>query len=164
MRPALFLMLLALATAPVCAAGAPADKSGSGTHTISSERLRAIMDSIKRSVMGDADSAATPGPMDPDELAQLIEAIEELQYHAELMSSESAPQRLDENAVVTFRALASQLYTEALNVRTIAAANPVNTYDFKLLDAAYERLYQTCAACHNLFRDSRRPGADPVPR
>ena len=153
MKSLLILMLLALMTATVGATEALPEESGAGTHTVSSERLRAIMDSINRSISDDTDSGAVPGAIDPAQLSQLIEAIEELQYHAELMSGESAPQKLGESEVVTFRALASQLYTEALNVRNIAGGNPVNTYDFNLLNAANERLYQTCTACHDLFRD-----------
>ncbi len=153
MKTFFILMLLALATPPVCAAEELPDKSGPGAHAASSDRLRAIMDSINRSIEDDTDSGAVPGAIDAGQLAQLIEAIEELQYHAELMSAESAPHRLSDSEVVTFRALASQLYTEALNVRTLAGENPATTYDFNLLDAANERLYQTCAACHDLFRD-----------
>jgi hypothetical protein len=153
MKPVLILILLALATAPAGAAEELRDETGPRVPSVSSNRLRAIMDSINRSVADDTDSGAIPGAIDPAQLAQLIEAIEELLYHAELMSGESAPRKLGDSEVVTFRALASQLYTEALNVRTIAAGNPVDTYDFNLLNAAHERLYQTCTACHDLFRD-----------
>ena len=153
MKPLFLLMLLVLATLPAGADEVLPDACGTGAHTGSSERLRAIMESINRSIEDDTDSGAIPGAIDAGQLAQLIEAIEELQYHAELMSAESAPRRLGDTGVVTFRALASQLYTEALNVRTLAGGNPVNTYDFNLLNAAYERLYETCAACHDLFRD-----------
>lgn len=153
MKPAYILMLLALATAQGNADEAFPEAAPPGTHTVSSDRLRAIMDNINQNIVDDTDSGAVPGAIDPGQLAQLVEAIEELLYHAELMSEDVAPRHLSATEVVTFRALASQLYTEALNVRTLAEENPVNTYDFNLLNAAYERLYQTCTACHDQFRD-----------
>jgi mono/diheme cytochrome c family protein len=86
-------------------------------------------------------------------MPDMIEAVEELLYFAEFMSMNPPRRDLGENQMVTFRALASQLYTEALNVRDIARDYNLSTYDFDLLNTAYERMYQTCAACHELFRD-----------
>lgn len=146
-------MLLALATPLAAAADGPPDEPGSFDHAVSSDRLRAIMEDINRSIQDDSDGGTVPGAVDPAQLAQLTGAVEELLYHAELMSAESAPRQLTDSAVVTFRALASQLYTEALNVKSLAGANPATTHDFNLLNAGYERLYQTCTACHDLFRD-----------
>jgi hypothetical protein len=83
----------------------------------------------------------------------MTEAVEELLYFAEFMTLNPPRRDLGDNQIVTFRALASQLYTEALNVRDIARDYSLATYDFELLNTAYERMYQTCAACHELFRD-----------
>ena len=153
MKPAFILMLLALAAAPGSTEEPFPEEAQPGDHADSSERLRAIMETINRNIGDDTDTGAVPGAIDAEQSAQLTGAIEELLYHAELMSDELSPQGLSATEVVTFRALASQLYTEALNVRTLAEGSPVNSFDFNLLNAALERLYQTCTACHEQFRD-----------
>ena len=91
-----------------------------------------------------------------DELTDLIESVEELLFYAEIMSTKIPETELEENQAVIFRAMAGQLYDEALNVQQIA-----NNYDFRVIDSAqnrllneaYLRLDRTCAACHQLFRD-----------
>lgn len=153
MKPAPLLLWLALA-----AGSAGAEESAPGTpdpatHADSSERLRAIMDGINRSLDDDTDTGAIPGAIDAAQMAQLLEAVEELLYHAELMTPESSPRQLGTSEIVTFRALASQLYTEALNIRTLAGTKPASTYEFNQINASFDRLYETCTACHDLFRD-----------
>ncbi len=48
----------------------------------------------------------------------------------------------------TFRAMASQLYSESLRLEEAVEAN-----DHNALNAGYQRLRETCNACHRLFRD-----------
>ncbi len=154
MKPLLLLLTLMLAAAVSPAAPA----ASSAGPTVGSDRLRNIMDEINRHLADDTDTGAVPGETDAGQLAELTAAIEELLYHAELMSTDAAPRGLDANQVVTFRALASQLYSEVLNLRAIAEPAPVTTYDFNLLNAAQERLFETCTACHALFRDPQPGG------
>jgi len=122
-------------------------------HGMVGERLQLIMQNIRAGVHDINDVEASGEPLTQERLDDMVEAVQDLMYFAEFMSLN--PPRLDlgENQIVTFRALASQLYTEALNVRGIAESYNLDSRDFELLDSAYERMYQTCAACHELFRD-----------
>lgn len=116
-------------------------------HAASSDRLKIIMDNLYASAH-ESESSGQEQKISKDEMADLIEAVEELLFNAELMASGTPEFGLDENELVTFRALAGQLYTEALNIQQLA-----NNYDYRLLEPAYRRLNQTCAACHSLFRN-----------
>jgi len=120
-------------------------------HGFSSERLRAIMQKLNLTVTDSTDPDYQPEDIASTDMEDMQEAVEELLFHAELLSTELPEQGLDESGLVTFRAIASQLYTETLNIKQIAENYSTNDQD--LLYSAYHRLYQTCAACHNLFRD-----------
>jgi hypothetical protein len=147
------LLLVPFATAAGPVDETPIPDPDVGQHGMVGERLRMIMENINAtvhdtgSVDGDRDKLTRNG------LDDMIEAVQELMYFAEFMTLNPPRRDLGENQIVTFRALASQLYTEALNVRDIARDYDLATHDFELLNSAYERLYQTCAACHELFRD-----------
>ena len=118
-----------------------------GKHAASSDRLKIIMDNLYASAH-ESESSGQEQNISKDEMADLIEAVEELLFNAELMTSGTSEFGLDEKELVTFRALAGQLYTEALNIQQLA-----KNYDYRLIEPAYRRLNQTCAACHSLFRD-----------
>ena len=150
------LALLSCIVFNVAAGAEPPPAAAGEMHGGASERLQAIMQHIKVTThdTGNVDTAgARPGN---EGMADMIEAVEEQLFHAELMTSEPPRQGLTQNQQTVFRALASQLYTETLDVQQVAQNYNVSTYDFNLLEAAYERLYQTCAACHELFRDRPR--------
>ena len=150
--PALLLMLPLTAVA-WAAAETPAPDPDVGQHGMVGERLRMIMENINFSIH-DANSVDTEKErLTRDGMDDMVEAVGELLYFAEFMTLNPPRRDLGENQIVTFRALASQLYTEALNVRDIAQDYNLSTYDFDLLNSAYERMYRTCAACHELFRD-----------
>lgn len=150
MNRVVILALLITGTLPGSAAEPPAP-GDAARHAVSSERLKSVMDGIHDSILQRLEEGGVEGT-EVAGLADLTGAVEELLYHAELLTPETAPQKLSTSDIVTFRALASQLYTEALNVRDIAAAAPSTAYEFNQLEITYERLYQTCAACHALFR------------
>lgn len=152
-RTTILVLLILLPTAASIAQTA----QDANAHAISSERLKSVMDGIHDTILRRMEEGGVEGA-EVAGLADLAGAVEELLYHAELLTPETAPQKLSTSDIVTFRALASQLYTEALNVRDIAAAAPSTTYEFNQLEITYERLYQTCAACHALFRP---PAGDP---
>jgi cytochrome c556 len=154
MKHAIILSLLMLAAVPACAAeDQPAAGEKMEQHGVASERLRTIMERINLSVHDNNNVDAIGEPIGRQDMADMVEAVEELLYHAELMSTGLSRPDFTAKQIVTFRALAAQLYTEALNVRDTAEASRLETYDFNLLNSAYERLYQTCTACHDLFRD-----------
>jgi hypothetical protein len=147
------LLLLPLAAFAGTVDDTPIPDPEISRHGMAGERLQMIMQNINFSIH-DANSVEAEGEkLTGDRMADMVEAAEELLYFAGFMSLNPPRRDLGENQIVTFRALASQLYTEALNVRDIAQDYDLTTYDFDLLNSAYERLYQTCAACHELFRD-----------
>ena len=88
------------------------------------------------------------GKISEEKMADLVEAVEELLFHAEMLSTGQPSVKLNETELATFRAMAGQLYTETLNLQQLT-----EYYDYHAIEPAYERLNQTCIACHNLFRD-----------
>ena len=120
-------------------------------HAIASERLSNIMQNLNQTVTNTNDPDNIPEEIIEEDLDDMREAVEELLFHAEMLSTEIPGPDLDETGIVTFRALSGQLYTETLNIKQIAENYSVT--DQELLYSAYERLYQTCAACHDLFSD-----------
>jgi len=117
-------------------------------HAISSEKLRVIMQDMYSSAYKSGVPDLQDGKMSEEKMADLIEAVEELLFHAELLSTGQPSVKLNETELATFRAMAGQLYTEALNLQQLT-----EYYDYHAIEPAYERLNQTCIACHNLFRD-----------
>ncbi len=120
-------------------------------HGDASERLRNIMQELNLNVADTADPDRQPEDVAAADLEALQEAVEELLFHAELLTTETSSERLKGSRLVTFRAIASQLYTETLNIKQVA--ENYNSNDQELLYSAYQRLYETCAACHDLYRD-----------
>ncbi len=123
-------------------------------HAESSERLIAIMRNMFSIVH--EEGISEDKNLSESQLADMVEAVEELLFYAEIMSSRIPETELEENEAVIFRAMAGQLYDEALNVQQIANNydfNVVDTTQNRLLNEAYVRLERTCAACHQLFRD-----------
>jgi len=90
------------------------------------------------------------------DMSDLLEAVEELMFYSELMQAKVPESELEVNEQLIFSAMANQLYDESLNIQQIT-----KNYDFDQTDnrndnifyEATERLNQTCAACHQLFRD-----------
>ncbi|HSR62655.1 MAG TPA: hypothetical protein VLN56_04540 [Gammaproteobacteria bacterium] len=119
-------------------------------HSISSDRVRTIMRQLNEASANEEVTHPELGDMQVVYMDDLLEAVEELVISAEMMQSMSPVPNLDENERVTFRAMASQLYTEALYLKAQA-----ETYDYEGADYTYERLMQTCVACHSLFRDQQ---------
>ena len=128
------------------------DAGNISKHGISSERLKTIMQNLNLTVTDSNDPDYQPEEIAQEDLDDMQEAVEELLFHAELLNAKMPETDLDESDLVTFRALASQLYTETLNIKQVAETYSPNNYE--LLYAAYHRLYQTCAACHSLYRDN----------
>lgn len=116
-------------------------------HAMSGEKLRMIMQDMYSSAFRSGVPDLQDSKISDEQMADLIEAVEELLFHAELLSTGQPGVKLDETELVTFRAVAGQLYTEALNLQQLT-----EYYDYHAIEPAYKRLNQTCIACHNLFR------------
>jgi len=86
-------------------------------HAESSERLATIMQQLLPLVRGIRLEETTT--LTEDDMADLIEAVEELLFYAELMSLKVPANELDENKSVIFRAMANQLYDETLNIQQL---------------------------------------------
>ena len=148
------VFLLIIFTNPDNIALAGSDQTDYQMHAESSERLINIMRSLFSIVHeGNVDEEKN---LSQEQLTNLIETVEELLFYAEIMSTKVPDTELEENQAVIFRAMAGQLYDEALNVQQIANNYDLSTPDSaqnRLLNEAYLRLDRTCAACHQLFRD-----------
>ncbi|GJM04038.1 MAG: hypothetical protein DHS20C09_00290 [marine bacterium B5-7] len=130
------------------------DRNSPAAHAESSERLTTIMRrlfSVVHEERIEENLALTQA-----DLSDLLEAVEELIFYSELMSAKVPESELEINDRVIFNAMASQLYDESLNIQQLT-----KNYNFDHTDTskdnifydATERLNQTCAACHQLFRD-----------
>jgi hypothetical protein len=119
-------------------------------HSVNSVKLREIMQAIdKWRRENPAADMKQPG-MDQELLDELVLQVEELLYHAELMSMGMPFTNLNETEMLIFKALGSELYTEALHIQQL-----VNNRQIRQLDRAYERMDRTCQACHQLFRRNK---------
>ena len=153
MRFHVLLILLPLAAAAAPEGDMSIPDPDVGQHGMVGERLRMIMENISGTVHDTGSVDADRDRLTRDGLDDMVEAVQDLMYFAEFMTLNPPRRDLGDNQIVTFRALATRLYDEALSVRDIARDYNLATHDFELLNSAYERLYQTCAACHELFRD-----------
>lgn len=140
------LLLPVLAFSADTGRQAPADTPA--LHAVSSDRIRAIMKKLEHATANKEIDHPELGQMRVVYMDDLLEAVEELVTGAEMVEAMSPVPELTENERVTFRAMASQLYTEALYLRAQA-----ENYNYEGADASYQRLMQTCVACHGLFRE-----------
>ena len=123
-------------------------------HASPSERLVIIMQELFSVVHKENVDETTS--ITKDQMDDMLEAVEELLFYAELMSGNIPATELEENENVIFSAMAGKLYDEALNIQQLAKG-----YNFDIssqsqeyvFNEALERLNRTCAACHQLFRD-----------
>ena len=82
-----------------------------------------------------------------EQIELLIHAANELKDSAEILPNITSS-KLDDTDVTTFRAMANQLYRETLNIQ-----EHINSSHFQEIRTSYQKLYETCNACHQLFRD-----------
>jgi len=151
----LFLVLVLLISITACDGDIDTEKKDAVSihekhtlHAISSEKLRVIMQDMYSSAYNSGVPDLQDGKLSEEKMADLVEAVEELLFHAEMLSTGQPSVKLNETELATFRAMAGQLYTETLNLQQLT-----EYYDYHAIEPAYERLNQTCIACHNLFRD-----------
>jgi hypothetical protein len=114
-------------------------------HAASGDRLKIIMENLYTSAR-ESETSGQVQKISENEMANMIEAVEELLFNAEMMTSGIPESSLDEKELITFRVLAGQLYTETLNIQQLA-----NNYDYRLIEPAYQQLNQTCTTRHSLY-------------
>tara|TARA_R110000782_G_scaffold101417_3_gene188113 strand:- start:740 stop:1222 length:483 start_codon:yes stop_codon:yes gene_type:complete len=131
------------------------DRNSPTAHAESSERLTTIMRrlfSVVHNERIEENLALTQA-----DLSDLLEAVEELIFYSELMAAKVPESELEVNDRVIFSAMASQLYDESLNIQQLTKNynfDHTNSSKDHIFYDATERLNQTCAACHQLFRDN----------
>ena len=124
-------------------------------HAESSERLLGIMQKI--SSIADSKQTSEEFSFTEEEMTDLVEAVEELLFYAELMTLKVPANQLEESNNVIFSAVASKLYNETLNIQQLTKSYDLHNTDYSqshLMNEAFSRLSQTCNACHQLFRDN----------
>ena len=151
----IFSILVLLVSITSCDSDINTEKNATGPvqekhtlHAMSSEKLRVIMQDMYSSAYKSGVPDLQDGKISEEKMADLVEAVEELLFNAEMLSTGQPSVNLNETELATFRAMAGQLYTEVLNLQQLT-----EYYDYHAIEPAYERLNQTCIACHNLFRD-----------
>ncbi len=123
-------------------------------HAESSERLLKIMKQISP-IAGEVNVEGL-NTLTEEDTTNLIEAVEELMFYAELMTVKIPATELEQSQNVIFSAMASKLYDEALNIQQLSKNYDLESTDHSqeyVLNEAFTRLSQTCNACHQLFRD-----------
>ena len=83
-----------------------------------------------------------------EQIELLIQTASELTQTAENLPNITADPDLSDSDQITFRAMAAQLYRETRNLQEAYDAG-----QSQALEPAYQRLHETCNACHRLFRD-----------
>lgn len=85
-----------------------------------------------------------------EQIDSLVTESKTLAGNADRLSEILTQGELTAEELITFKAIANQLYSEALRIQADIHAN-----NFINVDKGYRRLRQTCNACHNLFRTSK---------
>lgn len=130
------------------------DRDDPIAHAKSSERLTTIMRRLFSVVHEERIEENLE--LTKTDMSDLLEAVEELMFYSELMSAKVPESELEVNDQVIFRALANLLYDESLNIQQLTKNYNIDHTDSSKDNIFYdatERLNQTCAACHQLFRD-----------
>ncbi len=136
-----------------------------GEHGDASERLVTIMRSLFQAVREEdmVHEENIPGykAITSEQMNSLIESVEQLVVYSRAMAAQPPVSELAENDAVIFSAMAQRLDDEVVTLRQLAT-----NYDFRvavsaqqrLFNESYRRLNRTCAACHQLFRDTLPQG------
>jgi cytochrome c556 len=116
-------------------------------HGIYSEKLKTVMLRMNQLVFEREMTALQVLEEREQHLQQLIDAIADLVRAAEALTDAVPGIALIKEDQVVFRAMANQLYREAQAIGVM-----VEEKNYSALDPAYQRLNETCNACHSLFR------------
>jgi cytochrome c556 len=116
-------------------------------HVIVSDQIREIM--LKLNMLMNERGITPIEIMEQrvEYLRKLITTANELVVAAERMTDAIPGVRIEPQNQVTFEALAKQLQEQAVNIAFLAEQT-----DEEGLEPAYQRMSETCNACHTLFR------------
>ncbi len=116
-------------------------------HAIYSEELREIMRRMNQLVFEKELNELQKMEARVQHLRNLIDTVNELVVASESLTEALPGFELSHEEREIFYAMAKQLQIEANNIRKTAEET-----DYTYMDIAYQRLNDTCAACHELFR------------
>lgn len=116
-------------------------------HAVSSDKLRDIMQRLNQLTYEKELTAMEIEDMRVEHVQLLIETVHELVDAAEEMTDALPGLSMSFDEQLVFRDMADQLKNEAYNVWYKSEDN-----DFMGMDLAYQRMNNTCTACHQLFR------------
>ena len=116
-------------------------------HGIYSEKLRTIMQRMNLLVYEREMTALQVQETRNETLQQLINTVAELVKASEGLTDAIPGIELSTEDRVVFRAMANQLFREAQTLGVM-----VDEKNYPAVDSAYQRLNETCNACHSLFR------------
>jgi len=116
-------------------------------HAVSSDKLRDIMQRLNQLTYEKELAPMEIEDMRVEHVQLLIETVHELVDAAEEMTDALPGLSMSFDEQLVFRDMADQLKNEAYNVWYKAEDN-----DITGMDLAYQRMNNTCTACHQLFR------------
>lgn len=116
-------------------------------HVIVSDQIQEIMQKLNQLMNERGLSALDIMEYRAEYLRDLITAANELVIAAENMTDAIPGVRIEPQNQVTFEAMAKQLQEQAVNIAFMAEQT-----DEMGLEPAYQRMTETCNACHALFR------------
>lgn len=128
-------------------ADAGSEQEQPALHGIYSEKLKTIMTRMNQLVYEREMTVLEVREIREQHLQQLIVTVMELVNTSEIMTDAIPGIELSIENRVIFRAMANQLYSEAQNIGVL-----LTDKNYDSLDPAYQRLNETCNACHSLFR------------
>jgi hypothetical protein len=143
----LILLFLFYTTNSISDDGVDSSKNTVIHHADSSERLRFIMLKLNSAFKSGIHTDVHNEKIINGSMEELIEAIENLLRISQTMTADAPSFNLNTNQEETFRSISNQLYVDALYLK-----QATKSYDYSLIDEAYQRLNQNCVNCHNLFR------------
>ena len=116
-------------------------------HAIISDRVQEIMKRLNDLVNARGMTALQIMELRVKHLNELIATIDELVAAADNLTEAIPGIRLDPESKITFEAMAKKLQDEAAGLKTMAEET-----NYAGMEPAYQRLKNTCDACHQLFR------------
>ena len=114
---------------------------------IHSEQLQKIMSNLNELAYERERTELGLDRLRAEQIEILAAEAETLAARAGRLTDQLTDTELSEEDRITFSAIANQLQAETLRMRADVRANK-----FENLSAGYQRLRQTCNACHKLFR------------
>ena len=116
-------------------------------HVVYSKNLRDIMQRMNQLVYKKELSELNKKELRSQHLEDLVYTVNELGYAAIFLQDALPGFKLSTEEKDIFHAIAIQLQKEAENIKEMAEQN-----DMVNMERSYNRLNDTCSACHELFR------------